>query len=649
MPTTGPAASNMGSRLRARVRPVVDPCGQRSSRISTTTTTTTITASAGITRFRTGAPAVRSRSTGSASGASIVRGPSEAAGAADVDGMDAAGPADAVEEVDADGVEGVDGGGAAGAASGFEPDSTSRSRLSTNWPSNLLDTSPITPRPNCETLPVIVTSLSIVTRVPASSGTRTAVTVADALPCPRVSRPSARITARWLASSFSVKCALPLYCAVIGPTLTLTMPRNSSPSTSWSCAPGMHGAMRSTSVSTRQASSTGTSTRNSSWMFIGPPPGRARPRRHSGHRAYRRRRRCPCQCSRPRPRPRRPAAREHRRRRRAGAPRPTPDAPAGRGSVAARGTSPPPASLPLDTPLRAAGRRPHRPAAGRRARCTPHPPVPRGPAPRGRRAATAPSRVATGGRARPSRPREPRRSPPSRGGRRRAQPGADRCRWRRPTPTTPTDDHAVRPVAWERRPRGATRGRRRGPRSRRPTVSTRRDFERAPDEDTREVLSVLGCRVDVGGRLGPVRRLRGGFLDGCAAGERLFDGDRPERRPTHVHERDTRRAVPDRHRADDRPVLRPALELLVREPTRRLRDSDLGEQLVGLEDGLEEPVKELGRADSPFTTRSPYDEHGVEREQQCGQIRRRVAVRNRSADRSPVAPRVVANPPSHRP
>ena len=60
-----------------------------------------------------------------------------------------------------------------------------------------------------------------------------------------------------LASSASSILATPLYCAVIGPTLIFTMPRYSSPSISWSCAPGMHGAMRSTSSSTFHASSIG--------------------------------------------------------------------------------------------------------------------------------------------------------------------------------------------------------------------------------------------------------------------------------------------------------------------------------------------------------------------------------------------------------
>ena len=56
----------------------------------------------------------------------------------------------------------------AGAARG-RPTSTSRSRFSTNWPSSLLDTSAITPRPNCATLPVMLRSVSMSTVVPSPS------------------------------------------------------------------------------------------------------------------------------------------------------------------------------------------------------------------------------------------------------------------------------------------------------------------------------------------------------------------------------------------------------------------------------------------------------------------------------------------------
>src|ERR1035437_4379206 len=49
----------------------------------------------------------------------------------------------------------------------------------------------------------------------------------------------------------------------MGPTLILTTPRYSSPSTSRNCAPGRHGAIRSMSVRTAHAFSTGTATSNS--------------------------------------------------------------------------------------------------------------------------------------------------------------------------------------------------------------------------------------------------------------------------------------------------------------------------------------------------------------------------------------------------
>ena len=57
-------------------------------------------------------------------------------------------------------------GRAVGAASGLGASarrrvSTSRLRLSANWPSSLLDTSAITPRPNCATLPVMLRSVSM--------------------------------------------------------------------------------------------------------------------------------------------------------------------------------------------------------------------------------------------------------------------------------------------------------------------------------------------------------------------------------------------------------------------------------------------------------------------------------------------------------
>ena len=67
-------------------------------------------------------------------------------------------------------------------ASGPPPDSTSRLRLSANWPSSLLETSAITPRPNCATLPVTLRSVSTWTRVLDPSALSVATMSAAALP-----------------------------------------------------------------------------------------------------------------------------------------------------------------------------------------------------------------------------------------------------------------------------------------------------------------------------------------------------------------------------------------------------------------------------------------------------------------------------------
>src|SRR5581483_3189222 len=168
--------------------------------------------------------------------------------------------------------------GAGGAAAPAGAAMTVDSRHSTNWLSSLVLTSARVPRPNWATRPVMARSVTTDTAVPSPSAVRVAVMVALALPCPRVSRPSARRTAVWLSTSRLWNVALPLYWAVIGPTLTFTTPRYSSPSTSWSWAPGRHGAMRSTSVSTAHASATGRPTRNVLVSSIArDPPGCRRP------------------------------------------------------------------------------------------------------------------------------------------------------------------------------------------------------------------------------------------------------------------------------------------------------------------------------------------------------------------------------------
>src|SRR4051794_41101778 len=67
--------------------------------------------------------------------------------------------------------------------------------LSANWPSSLLPTSVITPRPNWAGRPVMLRSVSTFTRVIAPSAARFAVMVAAAVPLPRWSLPRASMTA----------------------------------------------------------------------------------------------------------------------------------------------------------------------------------------------------------------------------------------------------------------------------------------------------------------------------------------------------------------------------------------------------------------------------------------------------------------------
>ena len=99
-------------------------------------------------------------------------------------------------------------------------------RLWANWPISFSLTSPMMPRPNWATLPVMCSSV-VTTHlvVPSAWGSSWAVISASALPLPPVSRPWPFSTALWLASSRSTKWAWPLNAVEIGPSFTLTTPR----------------------------------------------------------------------------------------------------------------------------------------------------------------------------------------------------------------------------------------------------------------------------------------------------------------------------------------------------------------------------------------------------------------------------------------
>ena len=135
-------------------------------------------------------------------------------------------------------------------------------RFAANCSTSLPPTSTITPRPNWAGRPVTFIVVCMLTWVPdpEGSGTMEARTVADAVPAPRVSLPDASTTATRASGSRSMNFAVPLYVSETGPTLTLIRPLTTSPSTSSTVAPGMQGAIRSTSSRTSQAWSGGTGT-----------------------------------------------------------------------------------------------------------------------------------------------------------------------------------------------------------------------------------------------------------------------------------------------------------------------------------------------------------------------------------------------------
>ena len=83
------------------------------------------------------------------------------------------------------------------------------STQATNACNSLSDTSCMTPRPNCAGLPVTARSVTTSALVPSPSGDREMVTLAPAVPLPRLSLPLASMTARWAASSRSTNDPLP--------------------------------------------------------------------------------------------------------------------------------------------------------------------------------------------------------------------------------------------------------------------------------------------------------------------------------------------------------------------------------------------------------------------------------------------------------
>src|SRR6266508_549144 len=122
-------------------------------------------------------------------------------------------------------------------------------RHSANCLVSFEETSCIIPRENWATAPVTVMSWENFTLVsPSAAASAHAVTRAVAEPLPRCSMPLAFSTTLWPASSRSCTCTVPANDSDTGPSFTVSLPLKwVSSTTSVSCAPGMHGAIFSTS------------------------------------------------------------------------------------------------------------------------------------------------------------------------------------------------------------------------------------------------------------------------------------------------------------------------------------------------------------------------------------------------------------------
>ena len=125
----------------------------------------------------------------------------------------------------------------------------------------------------------------------------------------------------------------------------------------------------------------------------------------------------------------------------------------------------------------------------------------------------------------------------------------------------------------------------------------------------RRTSTVTRCRrysdvalMSLGGSV-PSSAAAAASAGGRSTAQRLFDRRRPQRRGSHVDERDSGVPVEDGRHADDRPVLGPAVELLEGPPgTGHLRDPDFDQHLVWREAVSRKPRKKSAAAISrrPF-------------------------------------------------
>ncbi len=174
---------------------------------------------------------------------------------------------------------------AAGAAAGAPSAAIVSCRQSANCWVRCFEISGSRPRESCAAAPVSVMSACIFTVVwSPSPGSSQEVTVAFAAPLPLASMPLAFSTTRWASSSRDSIVTEPANDIETGPNFAFSLPfQLVSSTTSVSSAPGMQGAIFSTSRRVAQSTSGGVDTVNSfSISMVEPAYPLVAPRKAAG-------------------------------------------------------------------------------------------------------------------------------------------------------------------------------------------------------------------------------------------------------------------------------------------------------------------------------------------------------------------------------
>ena len=169
------------------------------------------------------------------------------------------------------------------------------------------------------------------------------------------------------------------------------------------------------------------------------------------------------------------------------------------------------------------------------------------------------------------------------------------------------------------------------------------------------MATVVGRRVEVGGWVGALGGLlgRGGDrrLIERPPAQRLLGSARPQRRRPHVGQADAnvlargvRGALDGRAHADSRPILAAAVELLIADAEAvERRQCHPRQDLVGGERRRHVAAKQLARGDRPLARGALRGDMAVRDQQHGPEVRRRLAVGERAADRAAVSHLLVGD------